>query len=393
MFDAETVTTHVHPPSPSAATPTRRICLLKRNSARRLTRAHLSLARRPAVAAAGHEALRQVAAQLTHALAAPVALDARVIDAAINPFGGLSKFSAFALIELGALGQLAVLELDLLTLNLLLAKVAGSPARTSAPTRLTQVEEAAFGWLCLSALACVRKVESLQRQFGPRLLALYIERGEILERVDCRVRHVAIELTVRVGDACGFGRLLLPAPAVDTAIAALPEQLATQMAPELEAARLAVHAFVGRCLLDARDMAGLQLGDVVMLEGVTGPADALSGPARLATACFELHGHFAPDGFTLTRAETRATSLPQEPTMKHRADVAVPSLPVEVEVELTRLRIPVSELATLRPGAVLPLRIGATEPVVLRVGDRAVARAELVDIEGEIGARIIGLLK
>jgi len=70
----------------------------------------------------------------------------------------------------------------------------------------------------------------------------------------------------------------------------------------------------------------------------------------------------------------------------------MPPLPVEVEIELTRLLLPLSELAGLKPGALLPLHINASEPVLLRVGDRAVARAELVDIEGEVGARILTLL-
>ncbi len=392
MFDVETVTTQISKSS-KPTTSTRRISLLKRNSARRLTRAHLNLARRPAVAAAGNDALAKIAAQLSASLGAAVSLQGRVVDAAINPFGGLSRYSAFALVELGALGQLAILELDLLTLNTLLARVAGSPARMSAPTRLTQVEEAAFGWLCLSAVACVRTVDLIEKSFGPRLLAIYIERGQILERVDCRVRHVAVELTVKVNEVSGSARLLLPAPACDTAIAGVEEQLATDLAAEVSAANLTVRTYFGRCVLDARDMAGLQLGDVVMISGAPAAAGLLAGHARLVTTTFELHGQFSADGFTLTRAETRATSLPQEPTMKLKDEANLPSLPVEVEIELTRLRISVAELATLRPGAVLSLRIGVTEPVTLRVGDRAVARAELVDIEGEIGARIIGLLK
>ncbi len=392
MFEAQTVTTQSSQNS-KRVTSTRRISLFKRNTARRLTRAHLNLARRPSVGQAGQDALAKIAAQLTLSLGAEVRVQARVVDAAINPFGGLSRFSAFALIELGTLGQLAVVELDLLTLNVLLAKVAGSPARTSVPTRLTQVEEAALGWLCLLSLACIRKVELLHKHFGPRLLAVYIERGEILERVDCRVRHVAVELTVQVGESLGTARLLLPAPGCDSAIASLEEHLPTEIAPEILAARITMRTFFGRCVLDAGDLSHLQLGDVVMLGAVAAGAGPLSGPARLVTSTFELHGHFSPQGFTLTRAETEATSLPQEPKMKLKDDASFPSLPVEVEVELTRLRISVSELATLRPGAVLSLRIGATEPVTLRVGDRAVARAELVDIEGEIGARIIGLLK
>ena len=74
------------------------------------------------------------------------------------------------------------------------------------------------------------------------------------------------------------------------------------------------------------------------------------------------------------------------------SDQTVTSLPVEVEVELTRLKLTLSELAAVKPGGILPLRINIAEPVLLKVGDRAVARAELVEIENEIGARILSLL-
>ena len=80
-------------------------------------------------------------------------------------------------------------------------------------------------------------------------------------------------------------------------------------------------------------------------------------------------------------------STPPPPPLEEGA-----ALPVEVEVELARLRMPLSELAMLRPGAVLALHMNASEPVLLRVGDRAVARAELVEVEGEVGARILALL-
>lgn len=71
---------------------------------------------------------------------------------------------------------------------------------------------------------------------------------------------------------------------------------------------------------------------------------------------------------------------------------AMPPLPVDVEIELTRLLLPLSELAALKPGTLLPLHVNASSPVLLRVGDRVVARAELVEIEGEVGARILALL-
>lgn len=71
---------------------------------------------------------------------------------------------------------------------------------------------------------------------------------------------------------------------------------------------------------------------------------------------------------------------------------SLPPPPMELEVELARVQLSVSELATLRPGSLLPLHINASQVVSLRLGDRAVARAELVEIDGEVGARILALL-
>ena len=67
-------------------------------------------------------------------------------------------------------------------------------------------------------------------------------------------------------------------------------------------------------------------------------------------------------------------------------------LALRVEVELTQLVVPLSDLATLRPGSIVPLRITAREPVTLCVGGRPVARAELVEMDGELAARILTLL-
>jgi type III secretion system YscQ/HrcQ family protein len=66
-------------------------------------------------------------------------------------------------------------------------------------------------------------------------------------------------------------------------------------------------------------------------------------------------------------------------------------LPVMLEVELARVEVPLAELARLEPGAVLPLAIDRRGLVTLRAGERALARGELVDVEGAVGVRIVSL--
>jgi type III secretion protein Q len=74
-------------------------------------------------------------------------------------------------------------------------------------------------------------------------------------------------------------------------------------------------------------------------------------------------------------------------------DPQLSTLPVELEVELARVPLTLVELAALAPGMVLPLRISVGDPVFLRAGDRRVARAELVDLEGEVAARVLDVLE
>ena len=53
--------------------------------------------------------------------------------------------------------------------------------------------------------------------------------------------------------------------------------------------------------------------------------------------------------------------------------------------------ITLAELSALGPGSIVPLRITPGDPVFLRAGDRRIARAELVVLEGEVAARVLDL--
>jgi type III secretion protein Q len=60
-------------------------------------------------------------------------------------------------------------------------------------------------------------------------------------------------------------------------------------------------------------------------------------------------------------------------------------------VELARVELTVAQLASLRAGEVLTTGTMVGTQVALRAGDRVVARGELVDVEGELGVRILEL--
>jgi type III secretion system YscQ/HrcQ family protein len=62
--------------------------------------------------------------------------------------------------------------------------------------------------------------------------------------------------------------------------------------------------------------------------------------------------------------------------------------PVVVRVELGVVSLSAGDWAKLRPGDVLETGRRIAEPVILRVAGRAVARGELVDVDGEVGVRV-----
>jgi type III secretion protein Q len=365
---------------------------LTRLGTRRLTRAHVTLGARPQIARLGHETLQILCEALGREIGTPVRASGQLVDAVVTPATGLVHTGAFVLLDLSRVGGCAVLELDLPVLFAAQERFAGSHPRPSPVTRLTRLEEATFAFLIMSGLAALRARSEMHRRLAPRFAGVTLNRAEALGRLEGRKPHLGVELSLSVGEVSGGGRLVLPSVIFESACKDLPVERDTTLAPEILAASIGARCFLGCTRLPRSSLGVLSVGDVVVFEGALHGGEHLCGRGRLVTRGFELMGDFTPEGFSLTRALRRALSLESNMATVTEQSGGMPPLPVDVEIELTRLMLPLSELAALKPGHLLPLRINASEPVLLRVGDRAVARAELVEIDGEVGARILNLL-
>jgi type III secretion system YscQ/HrcQ family protein len=71
----------------------------------------------------------------------------------------------------------------------------------------------------------------------------------------------------------------------------------------------------------------------------------------------------------------------------------VREIPLTVSIEMGRLRLSVGEVSALKPGQVLDLRRSPQSPVDLVVGGRIVAQGDLIEIQGELGVRISGIVR
>jgi type III secretion protein Q len=306
----------------------------------------------PAARTHGAEAAAAAGRSLSALLGRELRIEARAVPAASLAHGP----SARVAIDLPALPAQAVLEVEPALVVRLVDVLAGGPGAAEGATALTPIEAAALELFALAALDGACSVSTIEAALAPRLARGASEPASAL----------AVELAVSAGEVSGRARLLVP-PAALRALRGAPPDSAPGLAIPLPAS---LRAGIASLLADELD--ALAPGDVVVFEP---PADGLEDLVFPGG----LRARGRRDNGTFTVEET--TTM----TDRHA------QLPVTLEVELARVEIPLAELARLEPGAALPLPVDRRGLVTLRAGERAVARGELVELDGAVGVRILSV--
>jgi type III secretion protein Q len=261
-------------------------------------------------------------------------------------------------IELTALADRAALAVDLGFAGRLAERVAGGPVRARRRAALDPAERAVVELAVLGALDAIAGESGIEEALAPRLGT----RGGPSAAGAC------VELTVSAAGTTGRALLYLPAPA----LRALPRpepRNPGEAGPALPASLCS-----GRATLPRSEVDALAPGDVVLLD------EAGEGAARLRLAGgATIAGLLRGDGLSVEGIEAGGTAL----------DAG--SAPVALDVELATVAVPIRELARIAPGAVLPLGIEPRGRVTLRVGAAPVAEAELVEVDGAVGVRILSV--
>ncbi len=357
---------------------------LVRLTTRKLGRARLLVDRRPALLAE-LEALRAAAAHaVTDALGTEVQLTARMADTPVVPARALGHAALFCVVALGGPGVEAVLELDPRLAAGLAARRTGAPAPEVPVLAATRFERALLAELLLRLLAALREVREPESRWRPRLVEVGAARAEAERRLGSGPSLV-VELGVECAALRGRAVLLLSELALRAVALAVPGPVAP---PGPVASRVRIlFSPRARCgVVWAHQLASLA-GSAVVLPGARLVDGALHGPLALVRPGAVLRGALSGEGFRHSGAEL----LPPSLEVTH-VDPALSELPVELEVELARVALSLAEVSALQPGAVVPLRVSAGDPVFLRAGDRRIARAELVEVEGEVAARVLELV-
>lgn len=197
----------------------------------------------------------------------------------------------------------------------------------------------------------------------------------------------AVTLTVLVDDDAFEARVVVSA---GTARVAPTRAWSSAELAALGALPLEVPVVACACASTVAEVASLGAGDVFLpgpwpLKRV--PA-GFSGPVLLAPAGRDVGvaAHLADDGRLVLRggSETMDASSGKAELVDAMGDV-----PVVVRVEIGEARMAARDWARVGAGDVIALGRRIGEKVVLRVGGVPVARGDLVDVEGEVGVRIV----
>ena len=302
--------------------------------------------------AAGARAAAGAAQALSQLLGSEVAIEGRALPGSDAPGLGCGRLG----LVLGAVPAAGVLEVDAGLVTRLVDRLAGGPGEAAGATGLTPIEQAALELLALAALdgAC-RAAPEIDGRVAPRLARGIGEtRSPLL-----------VDLRVACGSATGRARLLLPPEAVRALRGLAPDG----DPPAGVCATASLRA--GWTRLEPAELEALATGDVVLLDEPPEGRHVLAFPGGWRAA---------------GRLEEGSLHVEETSVADHRSQI-----PVMLEIELARFPLPLAELARLEPGAVLPLPVDRRGLVVLRAGDHAVARGELVDVDGAVGVRILSL--
>lgn len=209
-------------------------------------------------------------------------------------------------------------------------------------------------------------------------------------------------VSVTLGDDSGVARAWIPRQALASTAEDGPR--APAWIGKLAVTMIAHGA---RGTLTADDVDALRPGDVVVLDetwldstasGYGGRAAVRALGASRTTFWCAVHAGDDPK-LVVTEIE-RTRDLPVKKgtrrmedtdTAADRAVGVAGDAEIEVSVEIARFMLPLEELAALRAGEVVLAGRAIGERVALRAGDRTIAEGELVDVDGEVGVRILGL--
>lgn len=304
------------------------------------------------------------------------------------------RCSERVVLEHAATAARAVLEVDApLALGLVsLALCREVAVDDLAPRPLDRVEQGVLVYLVARALWGAR---------GPGVplrVAGIVPEGR--DPVEVEVA-TTVPVGVRAGSLMGHGWLHLPRgfEPLLAAVAASERRRAPPIG-RLEGLLFGLHVVAGQTELALSDWAGARVGDAILVDDAwcRPSAEGWAGEARLRFAWGRSRWRARPaeDGSVLTvtgwACEAEGGTMTDHEAGEGRPftpEDVLAELPLALTVELGRIALTAQQALELQPGQTLLLGRRPGDPVELRAGAKLLARGDLVDVEGELGVRLV----
>jgi type III secretion protein Q len=303
--------------------------------------------------ALGERAARSAEIGLASVLGSEVSLLGRLLPGVPEPAA-----TALVPVELTALAGQAVLAVDCGFAARLAERVAGAERRVPVASSLGPAARAVVELAVLGALDGIAAETDIETALAPRLGL----------REGMPDHPLCVELTISALGTRGRALLLLPRDA----LRALSRTV--ELPDHLGSVAVTASLLGGAATLDRADVDSLRPGDVLILDAPPGEDASLRLPGGLVAS-----GRLDDDSLEVEEVEMRSPVL------------AAGEHPVVVDVELASVPVALRDVARIAPGAVLVLGLDRDGQVTLRIGDRRVARGELVEIDGAVGVRVLAL--
>lgn len=270
------------------------------------------------------------------------AVRARVIGARVDAFDPHAVHA-----EVRTEGASILVAASARPIRALAQRLLGGPAELDAPRPCTAAEEAIW----VLAVAAALEDTGVAGEVWPSA-----------QRAPSLSTHLALEIVVE-------------GPALWTVVAYVPRALVVRVPPPraLPAWTLDLPVVVGRCTLDRESVARLAVRDIVVIERAL---SLVVGDTPIALTA----------GPQAVEARVAIGYVPA-PMSSALAD----SAQLELTVQLGTTRMSLRQIGELAPGAIVALGRPLAGPFEVRAAGRLIGRGELVDVDGELGVRIVSL--
>ncbi|WP_224250262.1 type III secretion system cytoplasmic ring protein SctQ [Hyalangium gracile] len=350
----------------------------------------------------------------------------------------LAESSFLTVLAPGALKSRVVLEVELALAHNLVDMLLGGAGETVGLRPLTDIEEGVMGFVVLEALKAL--APSLEPTV-PRLRYESVARSvdEAAAKLGEEEQLLIIHANITVGPHSGMVRLIVPSSVMGAADESRgeAEKRARLLADAkanlrlLSTVRTWLRAEIGQAEIASSDLAYIRVKDVVLMDALTARPDRGEpgkatlrvglGSSRVMAEVFVEDGQYkarlkefiigepafqrvlpqADEAGQGAQPEEAFTNPENEMPPDSEGDALdsnkpeggelLADIPLQLAVELARVPVTADEVVAMKVGQVIELHRSPGEPVELSVNGKVVARGELVEVEGQLGVRVLSL--